>query len=410
LFTGLNGGKMGLLPSYIRYTSLSGILVAGTLSAYVYDVQHLYHEGLKQHVFLLADYHEKDPISTAHRLSILETAKKHDAYLLVEDQTFVYKYLDKHKITALRPCLQPIIDDLIGDPIHFDPNNDHGQDFSIINPETEGDGTPLYLLTHMARHRGIRAASVERRQAEIISDGGGPISTQDIFKAYDNIIDQIAHYDDGKVYNSYYKGAINTYRTYEAALPTFFAYLRSHTGNLKQAYRNRTFEGEAKLCLRSIQDHCLTTNYQKQGLPLTQAQEKATREPLYLGQDEDVYEKIMCALYLFLIDTTIVHEIAQHEKNPVIMVYAGGAHIEEVQTALQANGYKLVDGLDNRYYNPVDLAAYFAGKDQLCAPYADTTHSGNYWLVLLDIFTTPTFLPFYSDYHFSLFTQNRAHC
>lgn len=258
-------------PSFLtKIFSLALGFARSFATGYVYEAQHLYNERLKQHIILLSDYHEDASISTAQRLAILKDAKKHYAYLLVEDQALLYQYLSSKKIIAYQPCLQSLIDDLISDPVNFNANKCFEQNFSILDPSTEGDGTPLFLLIHMARNMGIRASTVECRQAEVISGHGGPISAADVCLFYDKAVQQIEQYDDDDIYNTYYKNKVTDYRTQYSKAHRFFEYLRSYSGNLKQAYANRTFESDVM---------------------------KATTNVVF-AENDDVYEKMKQSLFV----------------------------------------------------------------------------------------------------------------
>lgn len=350
---------MGFRSLYIKLFSLGLALATSLAIAYVYEAQTLYNKALNQQVILLSDYHEDAQISTAQRLAILQAAKKYDAYLLVEDQAFLYQYLSSQKIIAYQPCLQPLIDDLVNDPVNFDPNRNYEQDFSILDPAAEGDGTPLFLLTHMARHAGIKAFTVECRQAEIVSSSGGPICAADVCRVYDKAAQNIEQYDDGQIYNDYYKKKVAAYRTYQALAQDFFTYLHSYSGTLKQAYANRTFEPEVLTAYARIREDDMLTYYQQQGLSNAQAIEKARSHAMMIADDEDIYEKLISGLYLFLIDAHIIHEIAHNKEHPIIIVYAGGAHIDEVIPVLNSQGYTTVDQCGGTDEAAVDLDYYF---------------------------------------------------
>lgn len=341
---------------------LYGLLSGSACHAYVYQVQHLYNANLPQHIILLSDFHENHRKSTTQRLAILDAAKKHDAYLLSEDQTFVYKDISQEAIVTYKDCLVPVISDLINDPIHFNANKNYYQSYAELDPTAREDSTPLFLITAMAHQRGIKAVTVESRQAEIISSQGGPISAAQTCKAYDNIIHDIENYDDDEIYNTFYRTSLATYHERLALLPTFFAYLKTSDKTLQEAYTDAPYTKEIRACYNQIKMQDMLTHYQAQGL--SQDEAKQLYDNITLNEeeddDDDIYEKVMCALYLFVVDTKIIHEIAIHEQQPVIIVYAGGAHIESVIPTLKAHGYDLVYAQGSLQENPLNLHEYFS--------------------------------------------------
>lgn len=341
-------------------------------NAYVYQAHYLYNGNLTQHIILLSDYHEKSSKSITQRIALLDAAQKHDAYLLSEDQAFLYQDISEKEIIAFLPCLQPIINDLIADPVSFDPNKNYNEDYSDLSPSTVGTSTPLFLITPMARHRGIKAVTIESRQAEIASSNGGPISAADVCKAYEKIVDDITRYDDDEIFNTFYQKSVSTYKEQTALIPLFFSYLRSSQKNLQQAYINKNFKTEVVACYKKIHMQDASTYYQEQCLTPDETK-------------NDIYEKIMCDLYLFLVDTKIIHEIACHKEHPLIIVYAGGTHIEAVIPILKAHGYELFDSKDLGK-QPIDLENYFNALAPLLplAPINLNKENQNFWLTLLE--------------------------
>lgn len=342
---------MVLKKPYINLLSIFFYLCMAqtcTLKSYVYEAQTLYNPQLDQKIILLSDYHEDSTASTEQRLAILDKAKKDDACLLVEDQAFLFQHLSEKEIIAYQPCLQPIIDDLIDNPLTFDPNKRYAQDFSIIDPETEGDNTPLYLLTHMARNMDIKAYTIECRQAEVISHKGGPITASCVCQVYDKEVACRKKYNDGPIYNAFYQDKINSYQTYSSLAQKFFSYLRSSNKNLMQAYKNRSFEQVALKSYAQIQ------------------KDKPSSDDI--APDEDVYDKLISSLYLWLIDTEIIHQIAQHPTTAEIIVYAGGAHIDEIIPILHAQGYNPLAQSGQDYETAVDLNSYFEQSETLFLP------------------------------------------
>ena len=351
------------ISKYFLY--ITCVLAAQNTFTYIYQAQHLFNESLQQHILLFSDYHEESAASTIQRIDLLDGAIKNNAYLLVEDQSFLFQHISAQKIIAYLPCLQPFINDLIKDPINFDANKLYNQDFSIIDPEKEGDSSPLYLLTHIARQRGINASTVECRQAEIISTYGGPINATDVFKTYDKILQDIELFDDGSLYTEYYHNVITQYKERVKLIHNLFSYLKSYSGNLKQAYLNKSFENEALQTYIQIYEQELVHYYQNRGLSLAEAHEKTIAAKKAPDFTNNIYEKIMNTLYLFLVDTKIIHEIAQHKSIPLIIVYAGGAHIDETIDVLRSNGYTHIDEMGGMHNKPISIGAYFTYYDSL---------------------------------------------
>jgi hypothetical protein len=387
------------------YVFLVSLFVSSSLKAFVYATHLLVHPVTQQRIVLLSDYHDACQASGIQRESILNTAKAYDVYILAEDNGYRCLYADSHGAYALHTCLQPVLDDLIADPVNFDPNKRCNIDVSMLDCEIDEDATPLLLLTHLAHNKGIKARTVECRQAEKISFQGGPIPACQVCKAYQKSVARVQHYDDGAIYNAYYTQQVKNYRERYELCADFFAYLEKQKCNLRDAFFCKRYTKLVWDVYKKIEYENYVRDFMMRGVDYQQAHVLAAQVPIYLEEDQNLYKAFFMYLYNFLIDTSIIHEIACAHLEPIIFVYCGSMHAQGVLPVLQAAGYTLEKVCDAHKNNinqaALDLDWYFkqidhkllvsreayAARDALPSSLMDLRHTSSYG----DILTT-TFL------------------
>lgn len=315
--------------------------MSSAAQAFVYATHLLVHPVTRQRIVLLSDYHDACKASGIQRNSILGAAQAYDAYVLAEDNGYRCLYADSKGTVAYHACLQPILDALVGDPVNFDPNKTLKIDVSMLACEIDEDITPLLLLTHLATAKGVKARTVECRQAEKISFQGGPISARQVCRAYQQSVDRIHHYDDGAFYNAYYAQQLKTYRGRYELCADFFAYLEKQQCNLRDAFSCKAYTQRVWDVYKKIEYDNYVRDFMMQGADYEQAHALAAQAPVYLEEDQNLYKAFFMYLYNFLIDTSIIHEIACASLEPVIFVYCGSMHVRGVLPVLQAGGYEL---------------------------------------------------------------------
>ncbi len=315
----------------------------------------------KQRIVLMSDYHEDTKASIPQRIAILNAAKKFDAYLVAEDNGYMCDYVGPDGVTAYPACLQPVLDDLVADPINFDPNKDRQLDLSVFDPEADNEMTPLLLLTHMARAQNIKGHTVECRQPEKISYRNGPISASQVCAAYDALIVRLAGYNDGEICNAFYRHQLERYKTRIAYCPNFFRHLRASSKNLKQALRS-SFEAEVLNAYKKIEFENYVNDYMIQGVSQAKAEILASKITVELEEGQDLYKAFLMYLYNFLIDSAVIHEIAIHGQEPIIFIYCGAMHVHSVLPVLQAMGFvleKVCDASNVAGQSALDMDHYF---------------------------------------------------
>lgn len=167
----------------------------------------------------------------------------------------------------------------------------------------------LGKLADKARSMGIAVENVEYRYCRVA--GIGPllnnlkasphsfrssvtIKGSSLYKEVMDEIEKIKKYDDGKLLNNYYKrGAMAV-----------------HAALLKTGFNNKA----------SVADHC------------KQLQSKQYRQEL----------ERLCIFDSALIDMNIMHAIAKYSQEQLILVIAGGSHIEQVSSMLERMGYQVL--------------------------------------------------------------------
>ena len=311
------------------------MLCGTTTLGFVFSMHLLVNKNSKQRIVVLSDYHEDTKASIPQRISILNLTKKLDAYLLAEDNGYRCDYVGPDEVIAYPSCFQPMLDDLVADPVNFDPNKFYDADFSILDPSADNETTPLLLLVPMARHKNIKTKTVECRQAEKISYRNGPISASQVCRAYDALVGRIAHYDDGEKFNAFYTQKLEEYHERRAWCPNFFRYLETSSNNLKQAFHESLYESEVWNAYKKIEFDNYVKAIWLRGADLATAEQLASKIPITLEEGRTVYTSFFMYLYNFVIDATIIHEVATHEYEPIIVVYCGSWHANSVLPVLQ---------------------------------------------------------------------------
>ena len=336
---------MGSLIKTIIFCFLASLYGRMALS-YVFAAHLLVNKSTKQRIVLLSDYHEDTKASIAQRISILDAAKGLDAYLLVEDNCYRCDYADPDEVIAYPSCFQPLLDDLVADPVHFDANKQYDGDFSVLDPTADNETTPLLLLTPMARNKGIKTKTVECRQAEKISYRNGPISACQVCKAYEAIVSRIAQYDDGDKLNAFYEQKLKVYHTRHSWCPNFFKYLEGNSNNLNQAFNETAYESEVWNAYKRVEFDNYVNDYMAQGAQLAEARQLASKIPIKLEEGRNLYASFFMYLYNFVIDSTIIHEVATHIDEPIIIIYCGSWHARSVLPVLQGSGFEVEKAWD----------------------------------------------------------------
>lgn len=332
------------------------------ISPYICAAHLLVQKETGQSVVILSDYHLETKASIIQRKEILDAAKHSEAFLLVEDNGYRCAYATPDEVVAYPSCFQSFLDDLVIDPVHFDPNRKYDADFSLLDMESNSEKTPLLLLTSMARVKEINTKTVECRQAEKISAYNGPISAAQVCQVYDCIVNQIAHYNDDACCNEFYQEKLNEYYMRCNLVPQFFKYLRSCEGNLKKAFKDKRYEHEVLNAYKKSEYQNYINDFVEQGAQLDQAKKMASGLPIMLPKDADLYSEFFMIVHNFMIDTIMVHEVVTHKDQPIIIAYCGDWHARVVNSVLQADGFELKCAWDAREKvnnNALNIESYF---------------------------------------------------
>ena len=379
----------------LSYAFLISLFMSSAAQAFVYATHLLVHPVTRQRIVLLSDYHDACKASVIQRNSILDAAQAYNAYVLAEDNGYRCLYAGSDGVYALYRCLQSVLDSLIADPVHFDANKVIIPDGANLAYEIDEDITPLLLLTHLATAKGIKARTVECRQAEKISFQGGPIPACQVCKAYQQSVNHIQHYDDGAVYNAYYAQQVKTYRERYELCADFFAYLEKQQCNLRDAFSYKAYTKLVWDVYKKIEYDNYVRDFMMRGVDYQQAHALAAQAPVYLEEDQNLYKAFFMYLYNFLIDTSIIHEIACASLEPVIFVYCGSMHVQGVLPVLQAGGYKLekiCNAKDNTKQTALNLDWYFNQiNPKLCASQAIKCEAKDLSNPLMDMCDTRSF-------------------
>lgn len=330
---------------------------------FVFAMYVLVNKDTKQRIVLLSDYHEDTEASIVQRKAILNEAKKLDAYLIVEDNGYRADYVGPDGVIAYPACFQPMLDDLVEDPVNFDPNKLYDADYSILDPSADNKTSPLLLLTPMARNNTIKTKTVECRQAEKISYRNGPISAAEVCKAYDALTARLAIYNDGALFNDFYKQKLEEYYARRSWCPAFFKHLEQSSKNLRQCFNERTYEVEVWDAYNRVEFDNYVHDYMLQGADRATAQSLASNIAIKLEGGCNLYSSFFMYLYNFLVDTAIIHEIAIARQESIIFAYCGSWHARAVLPVLQAAGFYLEKGWDaseNSGQSALNLEYYFA--------------------------------------------------
>ena len=337
-------------------------LSGSTAFGYVVAAHLLVNKSSNQAIVLLSDYHDETQASIAQRISILEAAKQFNAYLLAEDNGYRCEYASPDEVVAYPACFQSFLDALVADPVHFDPNKDYEGDLSILDPTANNETSPLLLLTPMAKAQQIKTKTVECRQAEKISHYNGPISAQQVVAAYDALVSRVARFNDGDQFNAFYAQKLNEYSNRRNWCPNFFRYLEHSQKNLKHAFSESTYESELWNAYKKVQYENYVHEYIAQGADSATAQKLAAQKEVEIEDEMDLGSSFFMYLYNFLIDSTILHEIATHKDEPIIFAYCGAWHAESILPTLRSAGFeteKVWDASNRAGQNALNLDRYF---------------------------------------------------
>jgi hypothetical protein len=184
------------------------------------------------------------------------------------------------------------------------------------------------ILGHLARkirELGISVDNVEFRYCRVASIGPllnnihadpfslkstATIMTSSLHKEVADELEKIQKYDDGKQLNNFYKKAVLSVRS--------------------ALLNNRLCAGQK----------CTVAQY------CSQLRSKHYRKEL---------EKL-CIFDSALIDMNILHAIAASPTIPLIFVFAGGSHVEQVSAMLQRIGYELEFEISHFHPQPIDIS------------------------------------------------------
>ena len=330
--------------------------------SYVCTARLMVNQASGQRLIVFSDYHDATEASSLQRKSILRYAKEYDMYLVAEDNSYRCDYVGPDEVIAYPACFQSFLDALVADPVHFDPNADYSGDYSVLDPQIKNNVTPLLLLIPMAKNLAIKAATVECRQAEKISHRDGPITARQVCQAYDVLVTRTASFDDGKLYNDFYKQKLQEYYERRALTAQFFKYLEGCSCNLKKAFQNRTFEHEVSAAYQKVEIQNRMREYMTQGTDAQSAKAMAEGSPVIMDTGDELYTNFFMYLYNFLIDAAVIHEIATHPQEPLIMAYCGAWHIDSIMPVLQEAGFqveKVWDASKKVGQSALDLDAFF---------------------------------------------------
>jgi hypothetical protein len=315
-----------------------------------------------QRVIVFSDYHDETPASIVQRQSILQYAKKYNMYLVAEDNGFRCDYVGPDDVIAYPACFQNFLDTLVADPVHFDPNACYSGDYSVLNPKANNETSPLLLLIPMAKNLNIKAKTIECRQAEKISHRNGPISARQVCQAYQALADKVATFNDGLLFNDFYKQKLDEYYKRRASAPKFFKYLENCSSNLKTAFKNSKFVDEVSVAYEKVEFQNHVREYLAQGADLSTAKALAADIPVRIDKNDGLYVNFMMFLHNFLIDAFAVHEIATHPQEPIIMVYCGSWHIDSIMPVLRKAGFyedKIWDATKKVGQRALNLNSFF---------------------------------------------------
>ena len=102
--------------------------------------------------------------------------------------------------------------------------------------------------------------------------------------------------------------------------------------------------------------------YMTQGTDAQSAKAMAEGAPVTMGTGDELYTNFFMYLYNFLIDAAVIHEIATHPQEPLIMAYCGAWHIDSIMPVLQQAGFqveKVWDASKKVGQSALDLDAFF---------------------------------------------------
>lgn len=342
--------------------SLVVFLLSWMSEAYVCTARFMINKATGRRIIVFSDCHDETTANIVQRQSILNYAKKYNMYLVAEDNGFRCDYVGPDDVIAYPSCFQEFLDTLVADPVHFDPNARYSGDFSILDPKAKNETSPLLLLIPMAKNLKIKAKTIECRQAEKISHRDGPISARQVCQAYDALVDQVAIFNDGPIFNDFYKQKLNEYYERRALAPGFFKYLESCSSNLKKAFQNPKFVAEVSAAYEKVEFQNHVSEYLSQGANLDTAKALAANSPVRIDEEDGLYVSFMLFLHNFLIDAAAVHEIATHPQEPIIMVYCGAWHIDSIMPVLRKAGFhedKNWDATKKLGQSALNLDAFF---------------------------------------------------
>ena len=263
----------------LKILSLFSLFLSNLTLCYVYDLAVFPGNRPKQIIIFLSDYHDKKhPASREQRIALERILRK----------------CIPHKTKLIVEDLSSV-------------NND-GRMICCNYGINCADGM-LSHLAHKAREMGIVVDNVEYRYCRVAAIGPvinnidsdphsfrstAGITLNSLHQEIEDEITKITHYDDGKKMNAFYKQAIRGVRD---TLP-----------KLSLCKADRTMS-VARYCVG------LRSNRYRQEL-----------------------EKL-CIFDSALIDSNIIHSLACSQEE-LILVVAGGSHIEQICNRLRSLGYK----------------------------------------------------------------------
>lgn len=332
-----------LMYSIVRALIFSFVVCLSTVTSmgYICTARLMVNKATKQRLIVLSDYHDETKANIIQRQSLLNYAKKFDVYLLAEDNGYRCDYVGPDGVIAYPSCFQTFLDALVADPIHFDPNARYDGDFSVLDPKADNETSPLLLLTPMAKIYQIKTKTVECRQAEKVSHRNGPISAQQVVQTYDALAERVASYNDGAQCNAFYEQKLKEYKQRRALCSGFFEYLACNNNNLKEAFKDNSYETEVWNAYKKIEFDNNINDYLMQGADLENAQAMAARMQIDPEHGDSLYSMYMMYLHNFLIDSALVHEIATNTLEPIIIAYCGAMHANSIMPVLCKSGFQI---------------------------------------------------------------------
>lgn len=307
------------------------------VQSYIEIILHAYNPATDQHVFLLGDIHQGKACGSQQK-NIMQAAQALGAHIIVEDMLIDVPEEPPTQCTdyiAIN-CLsyQPILTDVLLDPLSFNPNKNYGAPIGCLCHME----TPIVGMTNRCHRESIPVVNVECRLPLHLSELGYPISGHEALTTFQRILDELSGCDDGPILNGAYK-AMNVLMSH-MLVQNWFQNIFTSDCTIAQAIKQkgRQYREEAQNFYAMWRSLIFERDFPE--LKADQYQQKYLELAKKMSEME-LYDQISLLLALYFVDMQIVHQI--FSKNYTLFVLAGSLHIRNVSSLLAKAGYILVD-------------------------------------------------------------------